>query len=346
MTTPNGRDLTFHIPNAVTLEGGYNASTGTRDITTNLTTLSGDIGTVGTTTDNCYHVVLTSTASSNTTSKIQIDGFAITAGNANANTSITVNGNSVYRNYGGGIYTNYGTPTVTNNTIYSNSATCYSTTTGGDGGGGAGIYTNYGTPTVTNNTIYSNSANGEGYGKGGGIHTNYGTPTVTNNTIYNNSALFGGGIYTKYSTSQLTNNTLYSNSATNSNGAGGGGIHTDFGTNILTNNIFWQNKKGTNPSFLVADYSNESSTNTLKNNLMQLQIGAYTEEDYNGLGTSPSGNLFKKNPLFVSTTVGAINLRLQATSPCINAGTAAGAPTTDITGAKRTGNPDMGAYEY
>jgi hypothetical protein len=38
--------------------------------------------------------------------------------------------------------------------------------------------------------------------------------------------------------------------------------------------------------------------------------------------------------------------RLQPTSPCINAGTTQGAPTTDIDGVVRTGNPDIGPYEY
>jgi hypothetical protein len=117
-TTTGSRDITFHIPDGVTIEGGYNASTGTRDITANVTTLSGDIDNNNTLDDgNAYHVVLTTTASSNTTSTIKIDGFAITGGNANGTYYIIVNGNTVARNIGGGICTLSGTNTLTNNMI-------------------------------------------------------------------------------------------------------------------------------------------------------------------------------------------------------------------------------------
>jgi hypothetical protein len=143
----------------------------------------------------------------------------------------------------------------------------------------------------------------------------------------------------------LTNNTLYDNLAGN-----GGGIFTDGGTNTLTNNIFWQNKRGADASTAGADYYEIGiNGSTFKNNLLQLASSNYTTTG-NGnydLGTAASGNLFAQDPLFVSTTVGAIDLRLQATSPCVNAGiSGVGIPTTDITGATRTGNPDLGAYEY
>ena len=39
-------------------------------------------------------------------------------------------------------------------------------------------------------------------------------------------------------------------------------------------------------------------------------------------------------------------LRLLSGSPCIDAGTSVGAPTTDILGNPRTGMPDIGAYEF
>ncbi len=408
ITTADGRDLTFHIPDDVTIEGGYNASTDTRDITANVTTLSGDIDNNNILDNgNCYHVVLTATASSNTTSKITIDGFYITGGNANGSSSLTVNAstNTINRNDGGGLSNNSGTNTLMNNTIYSNSASngggistsgtttltnntmysnsasngggistsgtttlmnnaIYSNSASGNGGGistssgtatltnnmlhsnsaseGGGIYITNSTITLTNNAIYSNSASSGG----GGIHVTFGGgTTITNNTIYRNSAGRGGGIYTTYSANKLTNNTLYSNSASSS--GSGGGIYADGNsTNTLTNNIFWQNKKGTNESVVGADYVNISSNNTLKNNLLQLTNDNYTAVNSNALGTSPSGNLFAQDPLFVATTA-PINLRLQATSPCINAGiSGTGIPTTDIAGATRTGLPDLGAYEY
>jgi parallel beta-helix repeat protein len=266
MTTTNDRDLTFHIPDGVTIEGGYNASTGTRDIIANVTTLSGDIDNNNKLDNgNVYHVVLTSTASSNTTSKIKIDGFSITGGNANILGIMNVNGNNIYSIYGGGIFTFNGTNTLTNNTIYSNSAS----------GSGGGIYTNFSTNTLTNNTIYSNSASESG----GGIQIYAGTNTVTNNTIYSNSADSGkgGGISTYSGTNTLSNNTLYSNSAREL----GGGIYTSDGTNTLTNNIFWQNKKGTNAGVASADYyAIGTNGNTFKNNLLQLASSNYPDICY------------------------------------------------------------------
>jgi Putative metal-binding motif/Secretion system C-terminal sorting domain len=356
MTTTDGRDLTFHIPDGVTIEGGYNASTGARDITANVTILSGDIGTASDSTDNAYHVVLAS-AASNSGVGVTIDGFTITGGNTNAaNTAVTVNGNSIFRIYGGGISSYLGTNTMSNNTLYSNSGTIpsagggiyafYGTNTlsnntlySNSSYSGGGIKLNHGTNTLSNNTLYSNSATGEG----GGISTSNGTNTLSNNTLYSNSSGFwGGGISTSHGTNTLSNNTLYSNSATNN----GGGIYTIQGTNTLTNNIFWQNKKGTDATVAGADYyAFGTNGNTFKNNLLQLASSNYSTSGSGtyDLGTDASANIFATDPLFVSTT----DLRLQATSPCINAGiTGVGIPTTDITGATRTGNPDLGAYEY
>ncbi len=54
-----------------------------------------------------------------------------------------------------------------------------------------------------------------------------------------------------------------------------------------------------------------------------------------------TGNL-NANPLFVNAPA---DLHLQSGSPCLNAGTASGAPTTDITGHTRPNPPSIGAYE-
>lgn len=54
-------------------------------------------------------------------------------------------------------------------------------------------------------------------------------------------------------------------------------------------------------------------------------------------------NLIGINPNFVNES--ASNYRLKSQSPAINAGTATDAANVDITGATRTGNPDIGAYE-
>jgi hypothetical protein len=153
--TTDDRDVTFHIPKNVTIEGGYNATTGDRG-TEGGSILSGDIGLVGVTTDNAYHVVY---AVGVNLVGVKIDGFSITGGYANGNGS---NGK------GGGIYIYSGGNQLINNTIYGNSATY-----------GGGVYTDEGTNILTNSTIYDNSA-----GDGGGININSGTGNnLTNNTI-------------------------------------------------------------------------------------------------------------------------------------------------------------------
>jgi hypothetical protein len=44
--------------------------------------------------------------------------------------------------------------------------------------------------------------------------------------------------------------------------------------------------------------------------------------------------------------VGGGDYRLDLDSPCIDAGTAAGAPAYDLDGRMRDAAPDMGAYEW
>jgi hypothetical protein len=60
-------------------------------------------------------------------------------------------------------------------------------------------------------------------------------------------------------------------------------------------------------------------------------------------GDAGTGNI-AANPLFLAPASG--NFRLAPGSPCIDTGTPAGAPTSDLDGAPRDAAPDMGAYEY
>ena len=84
------RDKTFYLINAVEVYGGFigTETAINQRIASNVTILSGDIGTINNTHDNCYHVVL-SVSDANTT---KLDGFTITAGRADGviNSSIIV----------------------------------------------------------------------------------------------------------------------------------------------------------------------------------------------------------------------------------------------------------------
>jgi hypothetical protein len=63
--------------------------------------------------------------------------------------------------------------------------------------------------------------------------------------------------------------------------------------------------------------------------------------DIQGWTGGGTGNI-KTDPLFIGTG----NYRLRVGSPCIDKGTPAGAPATDIEGNPRDALPDMGAYEW
>ncbi len=383
----SSRLKTFHIPDGVTILGGYDAATDSRNISANVTTLSGDLdgddiidanGAISSgNTNNANSVVM---AAGNT--GVTIDGFYITGGNANVNSFTLIFSNSYfyYNDFGGGIFIDRGTNTITNNTLYNNSAsaggggfyshrntniitnnTLYNNSASGGGGGffiGGDSYTeDFGACTISNNVIYNNSTTG--FGGGFGIDQ-YNNRTISNNVIYNNSATgTGGGIWINHGAGSITNNTFYNNSAIEGGGLFMTGTYSTK-TNTLTNNIFRANKKGTSATVAGADFFNETGAksfiNIFKNNLLQLASSNYPATGNYGISSSASGNLFNQNPLFVSTTnfAGADakhrtiddGLRLQSTSPCVNKGIATGAPTTDITGANRVGLPDVGAYEY
>ncbi len=380
-TSGTDRDVSFVMKNGVAMYGGFigNEITLTaRNISANPTILSGDIGTANNASDNVHHVVV----AANVTTRL--DGFTITGGNANGvtNTSITVNGQSIPRNYGGGICTSQGTNTLVNNTLSGNST----------GYGGGGIYLYQGSNTLTNNTLSGNSASDVGGGisiyegsntlinnrllgnstlgfggGGGGVHILFGTNILTNNSLSGNSAYKGGGIFMAAagipngSNNTLTNNILSGNSASSQ----GGGIYASSNSlNTLTNNTLSGNSAPSGSGIFAA-----LSTNTLTNNIIW---GTNSEIVNNALaftvtysivqgGFTGTGNL-NADPLFVDAADadGADNvfgtaddgLRLQRCSPAIDAGTSTGAPTTDILGNARVdaiagGNiVDMGAYEY
>ena len=211
-TAGYSRAPTFQLKNRVTLYGGYPTGGGTRNPAANVTTLSGDTGTVGDASDNSYHVV----TGSGTDNTAVLDGFTITGGNASG-------GDPDDR--GGGMYSKAGSPTVQNVIFTGNSAT-------NDGGGMYG-----GDPRLTNVTFTSNSAtNGGGMYDGCAVLGSGGT--LTNVTFSGNSASSsGGGMYNKDNYSSLTNVTFSGNSA----GKHGGGVYNDGSNPRVRNAVLWGN---------------------------------------------------------------------------------------------------------
>ena len=141
------------------------------------------------------------------------------------NTTVFSNTASASNGTGGGIY-NGGTLALNNSTVSGNTVTA----TNGYGGG---IYNNAtGSLTLNNSTISGNTAN-MANGNGGGIY-NVGTSMLNNSTIMSNTTnMDGAGIYNNINASlSLTSSTVMSN--TSAIGGGGGIFNT--GTLSLTDN--------------------------------------------------------------------------------------------------------------
>jgi predicted outer membrane repeat protein len=220
------RAATFQLINGVAVYGGF-AATETlrteRSPAANVTILSGDIDnddtqtpiitdttTVSGNTTNSYHVVTGATGAT-------LDGFTITAGNANASSGPS--------SEGGGMHNTSSSPTLTNLTFSGNSA----------GTVGGGMLNTSSSPTLTNVTFRGNAATIYG---GGGMFNWYSSPTLTNVTFINNSsANYGGGMYNGYSSPMLTNVTFSGNSAT----SGGGMANYTSGNPQVRNTVVWGN---------------------------------------------------------------------------------------------------------
>ncbi|MEW6607812.1 MAG: right-handed parallel beta-helix repeat-containing protein, partial [bacterium] len=254
------------------------------------------------------------------------------AGNCGTISGFTMrNGNP---SQGGGIWCDNSSPAITNCTISGNSATY---------GGGIFCY-NSSSPAITNCIISGNSASDYG----GGIYCWYSSPAITNCIISGNSASdYGGGIYCWYSSPAITNCTISGNSAT----YGGGIFCYNSSSPAITNCIISDNS-----NYGIYEYDNSSDPPTNYNCFWNNTSGDYYDEgttprDVAWLNTQGTGNL-SADPLFISSS----DFHLQATSPCIDAGsnTAPAIPSTDKDGKTRIvdGNEDgiatvdMGAYEY
>lgn len=225
-TGPDSRTVSFAMKNNMAIYGGFSGNEtnlSQRNLTTNLTILSGDIGTVGDMTDNSYHVInnlpgLTSTAI--------LDGFTIQLGNAN--------GPDASQNQGGGVFNNgSGTgkvcsPTLRNCVVQNNQATV--------GGGMFNDGSNSGSsnPTLINCGFIGNSASVRG-----GALNNFGalsgssSPTLINCSLQGNSAPAGGAIYgngglSGSSQTVLTNSVVFGNGGSNTFGTSSASVVTSY----------------------------------------------------------------------------------------------------------------------
>jgi len=275
----SNRDFAFTLKNSVAIYGGF-AGTETllsqRDPVANVTILSGDVGTTGTYTDDCYHVVL-SVGNNNTAI---LNGFTLRYGYANGGGSITYGGQTVNQNFGGGIFCYNASPAITtcvfNNNlavtggaIYNhNSGTSpvftgctFSNNTASSATDGGGAIYNYSSTAATFNTctFTSNKATGQDGGVAFGNSSSifiFSACTMTSNT----AAANGGAIYCNNSSSlTISNSTFTSNIAA---GSGGAIVTMSSSTTAVSNTSFNTNtaNSATLGGGAIYSYSTNGST--------------------------------------------------------------------------------------
>ena len=292
------RTASFNMKNGVAIYGGF---MGTETNLTNRpavnpllgtpssTTLSGDIGVPGVKSDDTYHVVY-NPDNSDLNSTAVLDGFVITGGNASGGTDVGGDYTIPGSEYGGGIYNNNSSPTITNCSLLSNSASrgggIYNVLSspiltncnvqGNSASKGGGIYNSNSNPTLTNCSLMNNSAVNDG----GGIYNEQCSPTLTNCSLQNNAAGKGGGIYnTSSSSPRLTNCNLQSNSATN---GGGGGIYNSSSSNPMLTNCSLINNAASKGGGIYTNTSSPVLINcSLLNNTATSGGGIFSKESSN-----------------------------------------------------------------
>lgn len=334
-TASTNRTLSFQLKGGVAVYGGFPAGGGdwsTRSWKTNLTRLSGDIGSSGLISDNSYHVVLADGVDATAI----LDGFTISGGNANGSSSsyydcgggmAISNASPSLKNilftensgvYGAGLYVYNGSPFLMDVTFDLNSSTY----------AGGGMVNYLCSPTLKNVTFSANSATDYG----GGLD-NYGSsPSLTNVTFSGNSAPTGGGLFnTEDSNPSLVNTTFKGNTATY-----GGAIYNWFSDPTVVNSILWAN-----------------TSDQIANGGDSAPVVTYS--DIQG-GYSGTGNI-NQDPLLAALANNGGQTQTHALltgSPAIDAGNPSTCPLTDQRGYFRPidGNGDMvarcdmGAYEY
>jgi len=226
-----GRTATFQLKNGVILKGGYAGVTeprpDVRDVNTYESILSGDLlgndasaSPIDPRLDNSLHVI----TGSGTDATAVLDGFTITAGNANQ-----VNPYLSPYAHGGGMFNEGGSPTVANCTFTANSAAYF----------GAGICNwQSSSPTLTNCTFADNWADN----RGGGVYNWSSRPKLTNCTFSNNRArLYGGGLYGEGDSDAIITDCTFTGNYIDETGDGGGAICNNNSDTIIANCIFAYN---------------------------------------------------------------------------------------------------------
>ncbi len=341
--TVSDRTVSIALKNGVGVYGGFNGTETMRSQRlplVNVTILSGDIGAPGVANDNSYHVV---TAAASVTNTGVIDGFTVTAGQADGAPASN-------NDRGAGMWVNGGSPTVSHMIFTGNFAQ----------GEGGGLRITSGAPLLLSCLFQGNSV-GFG-GKGGGVYAGGGSSVTAQSCVFRSNSISssstgGGGLETAGAAVTLINSIFAQN---NPNGlqvasvdgsvidnctftanAGYGAAFVSSNSNTVSNAIFW------------GDSAGELCTGVC------LGSASVTYSDVQG-GIAGTGNV-SGDPLFI---LAPGDLRPGPGSPAVDSGSnfaVTGGVIVDVVGLPRffddpdvpdtgvglPGTPivDMGAYE-
>ncbi|HET7541197.1 MAG TPA: hypothetical protein VFK05_15070 [Polyangiaceae bacterium] len=229
---------------------------------------------------------------------VNVKNITVESSNFVGNTALAKNGGTTAA--GGGLYAT-GTVKIKNSSFRNNLVSA------GTSSSGAGFLCDSGCAAqlvaVTFDGNVAKPISGTSYGMGGALYFRGISLALDDCQFTNNQAkAYGGAIRTAVNPSAVTirSSTFYGNSA-----ATGGAVYLSNGPASFLNSIFWGNTATVQGS-QVFNAGSVAST-----------VRACNVQDSGFTGAS--GNI-DQNPLFVSTTAGALDLRLQSGSPCVNSG--------------------------
>lgn len=194
--------------------------------------------------------------------------------------SPTISGNTIISNtaiYGGGIDLIDASPDVANNIFERNTAFLM----------GGGLYLRSGSaPVIFANSFMTNTS----YYYGGGLYMDRSTPSVTGNSFQGNDADSGGAIYVDRSSPDIARNMIAGNLAS----FHGGGMHVHNSSPTIDNNNIISNTATIGGGGLSVDGHSWPNVhnNTLANNAVGLYGGALYIE---GAAPQISNNLIRHN---------------------------------------------------